>query len=258
MALILLSNAGFADPIIVQSTTSTQNSGLYEYLLPVFEDETGIEIRVVAVGTGQALKNAQNCDGDMLITHAKAAEQEFVAQGFGIARHDLMYNDFIIVGPANDPAGVAGLKTASDALTAIAKANAPFASRGDNSGTHQAELTLWPEDPAPSSGDWYLETGSGMGPTLNAAIGLSAYTLTDRATWVSFGNKGDHVILLEGDPALFNQYGVIVVNPSHCPNANIEDADTFQTWLLGPAGQSAIAGFQVDGQQLFTPNAANP
>ncbi|HXG79615.1 MAG TPA: substrate-binding domain-containing protein, partial [Methyloceanibacter sp.] len=203
--------------IIVQSTTSTQNSGLFEHILPLFTKKTGIEVRVVAVGTGQALKNAQNGDGDVVLVHSKPDEEKFVADGWGVKRHDVMYNDFVIVGPADDPAKIAGGKNAADALKAIAEAEAPFASRGDDSGTHKMELKLWQEagiDPHPDSGKWYLETGSGMGATLNTAVGKRAYTLTDRATWLSFANKDDFKILVEGDPELFNQYGVILVNPA--------------------------------------------
>lgn len=247
------------DPIVlVQSTTSTQNSGLYAHILPVASEALGLDIRVVAVGTGQALGNAERCDGDMLIVHARAAEEEFVAAGFGTERHDLMYNDFVIVGPSADPAGIAGTASAAEALARIAEAEAPFASRGDDSGTHKKELSLWEgiADVEAASGSWYRETGSGMGATLNLAVGMGAYTMTDRATWLAFENRGDHVILSEGDPALFNQYGVIPVSPAHCPNVNADGAQAFTDWLLGD-GQAVIAGFTVDGQQLFFPNAAN-
>src|SRR6056297_759784 len=211
LALLALGGpAAAAEPfIIVQSTTSTQNSGLYDAILPQFEAESGIDVRVVAVGTGQAIKNAANCDGDVLFVHAKPAEEEFVAKGYGTARHDVMYNDFVIVGPAADPAGIAGGSDVEPALAAIAEARAPFASRGDDSGTNKKEMALWAEttaDPREASGTWYRETGSGMGATLNTATAMGAYTLTDRATWIAFGNKGDFRILIEGDPALFNQY----------------------------------------------------
>lgn len=244
--------------ITVQSTTSTQASGLYDYLLPKFTDETGIEVRVVAVGTGQAIKNAENCDGDVLLVHARPAEEKFVAAGFGTARTDLMYNDFVIVGPAGDPAGIAGMMDVQGALKKIAEAGAPFASRGDDSGTHKAEMVLWQEagvDPTGASGDWYRETGSGMGQTLNTAIGMDAYALTDRATWISFENKGTFGIMVEGDDELFNQYGVIPVSPAHCPSVKAEMAESFADWLLSAEGQEAIAGFEVNGQQLFFPNA---
>jgi tungstate transport system substrate-binding protein len=244
--------------IIVQSTTSTEASGLFDHILPKFQERTGIEARVVAVGTGQALKNAQNCDGDVLFVHAKTDEEKFVNAGYGVERFDVMYNDFVIVGPAADPAKVAGMSDASAALRMIAEAKAPFASRGDDSGTHKKELSLWQEagvDPAAPSGDWYRETGSGMGATLNTAVGMDAYALTDRGTWISFENKGDFEVLVEGDDALFNQYGVIRVNPEHCPNARTEPAQEFVDWVTGPEGQQAIADYQLNGQQLFFPNA---
>ncbi|MDR9392729.1 MAG: substrate-binding domain-containing protein [Roseovarius sp.] len=244
--------------IIVQSTTSTANSGLYDHLLPMFEEETGIDVNVVAVGTGQAIRNARNCDGDVLLVHAKPAEEKFVADGMGVSRTDLMYNDFVIVGPADDPAGVTGMTDAQDALSRIASAKAGFASRGDDSGTHKKEMSLWADtdaDPAAASGDWYRETGSGMGATLNTGIGMGAYVMTDRATWISFANKQDYEIHVEGDEDLFNQYGVIPVNPDACPSVNIEAAQTFADWLLSDAGQDAIGAYMVDGQQLFFPNA---
>ena len=220
--------------IVVQSTTSTQNSGLLDAILPAFTEKSGIEVRVVAVGTGQAIKNAENGDGDV------------------------MYNDFVVVGPAADPAGVAGMKDAEAALGKIAAAKAPFASRGDDSGTHKAELRLWKDagiDLAAASGGWYRETGSGMGATLNTGIGMGAYVLTDRATWISFGNKGDHTVVVEGDPELFNQYGVILVNPDRHPAVKAEAGQAFIDWLTGDEGQAAIANYRVDGQQLFFPNA---
>jgi len=244
--------------IVVQSTTSTQNSGLFDYLLPMFTDKTGIEVRVVAVGTGQAIKNAANGDGDVLLVHAKSSEEAFVAEGNGVERFDLMYNDFVIVGPASDPAGIAGTSNAAEALQAIAASGATFASRGDDSGTHKAELKLWQAagvDPTTASGEWYRETGSGMGATLNAAAGMAAYTLSDRATWVAFENKGDLEIVSEGDAALFNQYGVILVNPEKFPNVKADQGQQFVDWLLSDEGQAAIAAYQVDGQQLFFPNA---
>lgn len=245
--------------ILVQSTTSTQNSGLYDYLLPIFEKTTSIKVNVVAVGTGQAIKNARNCDGDVLFVHAKADEEKFVAAGFGVKRYDVMYNDFIIVGPAADPARIAGGKDASAALGSIARAEAPFASRGDDSGTHKAELALWKKagvDVKPASGKWYRETGSGMGATLNAAVGMDAYALTDRATWASFKNKGEFTIDVEGDPTLFNQYGVTLVSPDKCPTVKADAGQVFVDWVRGPEGQKAIAGFKVGGQPVFFPNAA--
>jgi tungstate transport system substrate-binding protein len=244
--------------IIVQSTTSTQNSGLFDHILPKFTKKTGIQVRVVAVGTGQALKNARNGDGDVVLVHSKPDEEKFVAEGWGVKRYDVMYNDFVIVGPASDPAGIAGLKEADEAFKKIAEAKAPFASRGDDSGTNKEEMRLWEAagiDAKKASGDWYLETGSGMGATLNTAVGKQAYTLTDRGTWLSFANKDDFKVLVEGDPKLFNQYGVILVNPEKHPNVKAKQGQAFIEWLTGPEGQAAIANFKIDGQQLFFPNA---
>jgi tungstate transport system substrate-binding protein len=244
--------------ITVQSTTSTQNSGLLDHILPKFTERTGIEVRVVAVGTGQAIKNAMNGDGDVLLVHAKAAEEAFVAGGFGLKRHDLMYNDFVIVGPVTDPAKVGGMKDAVAALNGIAAARATFASRGDDSATHKKELSLWRDaglEVASASGGWYRETGSGMGATLNIAVGMGAYVMTDRATWIAFKNKGDFTVLVEGDAALFNQYGIILVNPEKHGNIKAEWGQAFIDWMLGEAGQAAIGSYSVDGQQLFIPNA---
>ncbi len=259
--LASLASTGFAaedDFIIVQSTTSTQNSGLFDHILPKFTEKTGIDVRVVAVGTGQALKNGRNGDGDVVLVHSKPDEEKFVAEGWGVKRHDVMYNDFVLVGPASDPAGIAGLKDADQALAKIAEAEAPFASRGDNSGTHKAELDLWGQagvDPTKGSGDWYLETGSGMGATLNTAVGKHAYTLADRGTWLSFANKDDFEVLVEGDPKLFNQYGVILVDPAKHPRVKAEKGQAFVDWLTSAEGQKAIASYEIDGQQLFFPNA---
>lgn len=248
------------DPfIIVQSTTSTQNSGLFGVLLPKFKEKTGITVRVVAVGTGQAIKNARNGDGDVLLVHARAAEEAFVAEGWGVRRFEVMYNDFVIVGPAADPAGVAGTTDAVAALAKIAAAQAVFASRGDDSGTHKAELALWATagvDVKEASGGWYRETGQGMGATLNVAVGMGAYALADRATWVAFGNKGDHRIAVAGDRRLFNQYGVILVNGERHPNVKSGLGQQFVDWLIGPEGQGAIAAFRINGEQLFFPNAS--
>jgi len=257
---LLMTGAAWAQgqSIIVQSTTSTANSGLYDHILPIFENETGIQVNVVAVGTGQAIRNARNCDGDVLLVHAKPAEEKFVADGFGTTRTDLMYNDFVIVGPADDPADVGGMEDAGDALARIAEAGALFASRGDDSGTHKTETALWSGagvDPTAASGDWYRETGSGMGATLNAGIGMGAYVMTDRATWISFGNRQDYAIAVEGDADLFNQYGVIPVHPDTCPSVNADAAQSFVDWLLSEEGQAAIAAHEVAGQQLFFPNA---
>lgn len=244
--------------IIVQSTTSTQNSGLFDHILPVFEGKTGIDVRVVAVGTGQAIRNAARGDGDVLFVHATAAEEAFVAEGHGLARADVMYNDFVIVGPASDPAGVAGETDVTAALNRIAGSGAVFASRGDDSGTHKAEMRLWKAaglEPTGASGTWYRETGSGMGATLNTAIGMGAYALTDRATWIAFGNKGSFQVLVEGDARLFNQYGIIAVNPARHPSVRADLAAEFVDWILSSEGQAAIAGYRLDGQQLFFPNA---
>jgi len=245
--------------IILQSTTSTVASGLYNYILPIFTAETGIDVRVVAVGTGQALKNGRNGDGDVLLVHAKAAEEKFVADGYGVARLDVMFNDFVIVGPSLDPVRIAGSKDAVRAFSKIAAAKALFASRGDNSGTHKKELQLWASagiDPASASPGWYRELGAGMGATLNAAVAMGAYALTDRGTWISFRNKQRHVILVEGDPRLFNQYGVILVNPARHPQVKVREGQKFIDWLVGPSGQRAIASFRLAGKQLFHPNAA--
>jgi tungstate transport system substrate-binding protein len=247
-----------AKSIILQSTTSTQNSGLFDYILPLFEREAGITVKVVAVGTGQALKNGRRGDGDVLLVHARDAEEKFVAEGYGVSRRDVMYNDFVLVGPGADPAGVAKSKDIVGALKKIAAAMAPFASRGDDSGTNKKELRLWRLsgiDVNKSSGNWYRETGSGMGATLNIARGMKAYTLTDRATWIAFGNKEGMKILSQGDPRLFNPYGVILVNPEKHPHVHVSSGKAFIAWLTGKKGQSAIASYRLDGKQLFFPNA---
>ena len=261
LALTLPQGAVRADDkfIIVQSTTSTEQSGLFGHLLPLFQDKTGIEVRVVAVGTGQAIKNARNGDGDVLFVHSKPDEVQFVADGQGVKRFDVMYNDFVIVGPKGDPAGVAGMSDVTAALQKIAAAGAPFASRGDDSGTHKAELKLWQAagvDAKAASGTWYRETGSGMGPTLNTAAGMNAYALTDRGTWLSFQNRGDLDVLVQGDAKLFNQYGVILVNPDKHPSVKADLGQQFVDWLVGAEGQRAIADFKINGEQLFFPNAS--
>lgn len=245
--------------ITVASTTSTENSGLFGYLLPRFEKQTGIEVRVVAVGTGAALDLGKRCDADALLVHAKQKEEQYVQDGYGVDRHDVMYNDFILVGPKDDPAHIRGLKSAAEALQKIADSGATFLSRGDESGTHVKERSLWTSvhvEPWEQPGSkWYRETGAGMGSTLNTASAMNGYTLTDRATWVTFQNKGDLAVLLEGDPKLFNQYGVMRVNPERCPNVKTQAASEFSTWLLSPQGQQTIASYQLDGIQLFHPNA---
>nr|WP_075998162.1 substrate-binding domain-containing protein [Salaquimonas pukyongi] len=241
--------------ILVQSTTSTANSGLYDHLLPLFTGKSNITVHVVAVGTGQAIKNARNCDADVLLVHARAAEEKFVEDGYGVQRFDLMYNDFVIVGPAADPAGLKGMKDVTAALNRIAEAESPFASRGDDSGTHKKEVSLWKAAGLEPAGEWYRSTGSGMGATLNTGIGMGAYVMTDRATWISFGNKGEHEILVEGDKAMFNPYGVMLVNPEKCPEVKQAEGQAFIDWLLSPEGQDAIRAYRVDGQQLFFPSA---
>jgi len=233
----LLSSVAVAETnqILVQSTTSTANSGLYNYLLPKFEIQTGIKVNVVAVGTGQAIRNARNCDADVLLVHAKAAEDAFVAEGFGVERFDLMYNDFVIIGPADDPANISEQTSINNALQNISAFNALFASRGDDSGTHKKEQSLWNAinvNTDTAKPIWYRSTGSGMGATINTAIGLGAYTLTDRATWISFKNKNDFKIQFQGDPQLFNQYGVTLVNPEKCPSVSHRNAQQFIDWLL--------------------------
>jgi len=244
--------------ITLASTTSTDNSGLFSHILPIFQSETGIAVRVVAVGTGQAIRLAERGDADVLLVHHKPSEEKFVAAGYGVTRHDVMFNDFVVVGPARDPAKIQGKAKAAEAFKAIADRQAVFASRGDNSGTHKAEISLWKAagvDVSKFSGSWYREVGAGMGATLNIAAGMNAYTLVDRATWVSFKNKGSHDILLEGDPNLFNQYGVIAVSPKRHKHIKAELAEKFVRWLISTNGQRALAGFKVAGQQLFTPNA---
>lgn len=244
--------------IILQSTTSTQNSGLFDAILPRFQTKTGIEVRVVAVGTGQALKNARNGDGDVLLVHARSEEEAFVAAGWGVQRYDVMHNDFVIIGPTDDPAGIGGLPEAGVAFRKIAQTQAAFVSRGDESGTHKKEQTVWKVaavDPLEAAGTWYREAGAGMGAALNTAVGMRAYTLTDRGTWLSFRNKADLTVLVEGDPQLFNQYGVILVNPAKHPHVKAGLGRQFIDWLVGPEGQSLIAGYTIAGQPLFFPNA---
>lgn len=247
-----------AEEITLQSTTSTQNSGLFDEILPKFFEETGITVRVVAVGTGQAIKNARNGDADVLLVHEKTAETAFVNDGYGVERFDVMYNDFIIVGPEADPAGVSGMRDVIAAMKRISEAAAMFASRGDESGTHKAEMRLWAQadyDPSDASGTWYREMGQGMGATLNAGIGMGAYVLTDRATWIAFGNKGGHKILVQGDRHLFNQYGIILVNKNKHAHVKSDAGQRFIDWLLSAEGQEMIAGYRMHGQQLFFPNA---
>jgi tungstate transport system substrate-binding protein len=259
-AAVLAAGSAHAEgkSIIVQSTTSTQNSGLFDHVLPMFEKASGIRVNVVAVGTGQAIKNASNCDGDVLFVHAKPVEDKFVADGYGVKRFDVMYNDFVIVGPASDPAKLSGSNDAASSLKKIAAAKVVFASRGDDSGTHKKELALWQAagvDVTAASGTWYRETGSGMGATLNVSVGMSAYTMSDRATWIAFKNKSDFKIAVEGDKVMFNQYGIMQVNPEKCPNVKADAAKVFVDWVVSKDGQAAIASYKLDGQQLFFPNA---
>lgn len=259
ITLIVAAASGEPRAITVASTTSTQNSGLFDYLLPKFTADTGIEVRVVAVGTGQAIRLATNGDADVLLVHHPASEKKFVADGLGLARHPLMHNDFVLVGPAGDPAGVNGTSDIAAALRSIADGEHVFVSRGDDSGTHKKELELWQSaglDPRPASGVWYRESGSGMGATLNVASAMAGYTLTDRASWLSFGNKGELDILVEGDARLHNPYAVIVVNPERHPHVHASEAQTFVDWLISPRGQAAIDAFRLEGQQLFFPDVA--
>ena len=245
--------------ILVASTTSTQDSGLFGYLLPIVKAKTGITVKVIAQGTGQALDTARRGDADVVFVHAKSAEQKFVAEGFGVKRFDVMYNDFVLVGPKSDPAGIAGSKDILAALKTIKAKQAAFVSRGDRSGTHQAELALWTDagvDIAADKGPWYRDIGQGMGAALNTASAMNAYVLSDRGTWIAFKNRGDLVIAVEGDKNLFNQYGVILVNPEKFPHVKQALGQTFIDWVLSAEGQKAIAGYQIDGQQLFFPNAA--
>ncbi len=258
-ALALLAiPAGAQDKhIVVASTTSTEQSGLFKHILPIFKAKTGIDVRVVAQGTGQALDTGRRGDADVVFVHDKVAEQKFIAEGSGVDRREVMYNDFVMVGPKSDPAKVAGTKDIAAALKKIADSKAAFASRGDKSGTHAAELRLWKlanVDPQTGKGSWYRETGSGMGPTLNTAAASDAYALTDRGTWLSFKNRRDLGIVVEGDQRLFNQYGVILVNPSKHAHVKKDLGTTFINWITSPEGQKAIADYKIDGEQLFFPN----
>jgi tungstate transport system substrate-binding protein len=247
--------------ITVASTTSTEQSGLFKRILPIFERRTGIEVRVVALGTGQALDLARRGDADVVFVHAKSAEEEFLREGYGVQRFPVMYNDFVLIGPRSDPAGIAGGKDTLDALHKIKNASAPFVSRGDRSGTHIAELDLWRMagvDVAAEKGPWYRETGQGMGPALNTASSMNAYLLADRATWLAFRNRGDLAILVEGDERLLNQYGVMLVNPDKHPSVKRADGQAFIDWVVSPEGQEAIADYEIGGEQLFFPNAGQP
>jgi tungstate transport system substrate-binding protein len=245
--------------ITVASTTSTEQSGLFGYLLPLFSARTGIRVNVVAVGTGQALDIGRRGDADVVFVHDRPAEEKFMAEGFGVKRFDVMYNDFVIVGPASDPAHIRGEKDVAAAFRKIAAARVPFISRGDRSGTHEAELRFWKDagiDIAAAKGPWYRDIGQGMGPALNMAASSDAYVLSDRGTWLSFRNRGPLEILVEGDKRLFNQYGVMLVNPQKHPNVKVADGQAFVDWLISPEGQKAIAGYKIGGEQLFFPDAS--
>ena len=264
-AIVALALLGLQGPAVAQqnfitvaSTTSTEQSGLFKHLLPVFEKKTGTQVRVVALGTGQALDMGRRGDADVVFVHDKVAEEKFVADGFGVRRFEVMHNDFVLVGPKADPAKIAGGKDITDAYKKIAGSNSPFASRGDKSGTHAAELRLWKEagiDPNTGKGSWYRETGSGMGPTLNTASAMNAYAFTDRGTWLSFKNRSDLEIVVEGDQKLFNQYGVMLVNTAKHPHVKKDLGQAFVDWLISPEGQQTIATYKIGADQLFFPNA---
>ena len=262
LALTLGQNVVAQDKsIIVASTTSTQDSGLFGYILPLFKAKTGIDVRVVSQGTGQALDTGRRGDADVVFVHARSQEEKFVADGFGVKRSPVMYNDFVLIGPKSDPAKVNGTKDIAAALVKIKNAGAPFISRGDKSGTHSAELNLWKianVDIAKDKGPWYRDIGQGMGAALNTASASNAYVLTDRGTWLSFKNRGDLVIAVEGDKRLFNQYGVMLVNPAKHAHVKKDLGQAFIDWLISPEGQKAIADYKINGQQLFFPNATVP
>lgn len=259
LTLVFSGPAGAAEKFItLVGTTSTDNSGLYEKILPLFTAKSGIRVRVVSVGTGRAINIARNGDADVLLVHHRPSEDKFVAEGYGVKRHDVMYNDFIIVGPKNDPANIQGLKSVSDGLAQIAATKSAFVSRGDDSGTHKKELSIWRMagiDAAKSSGQWYREAGAGMGATLNTAAAMPAYTLADRGTWLKFENRGDLRLLAENDPLLFNPYGVILIDPKRHPHVKAKMGQAFIDWITGQEGQTAIAAYRIKGRQAFFPNA---
>jgi tungstate transport system substrate-binding protein len=258
LAFVPFAAAAQDKSIVVASTTSTQDSGLFGYLLPLFKAKTGIEVKVIAQGTGQAIDTGRRGDADVVFVHAKSQEEKFVADGFGLARADVMYNDFVLIGPKADPARIKGGKDILTALMAIHLANAPFVSRGDKSGTHAAELALWKAatlDPATAKPAWYKEIGQGMGAALNTSGAMGAYVLADRGTWISFKNKDDLEIVVEGDKALFNQYGIMLVNPAKHPAVKKDLGQAFVDWVISAEGQAAITGYRIDGKQLFFPNA---
>jgi tungstate transport system substrate-binding protein len=257
--LSLLSQSAIAQEksIVVSSTTSTEQSGLFSFILPIFKMKSGIDVKVVAVGTGQALDIGRRGDADVVFVHDKPAEEKFVSEGFATQRNEVMYNDFVLIGPKSDPAKITGGKDIQTAFKKIATSQAPFISRGDKSGTHAAELRYWKDtgiNPAPGA-PWYKETGSGMGPALNTASGMNGYILADRATWLTFKNRGDLTMLVQGDPKLFNQYGVMLVNPTKFPNVKKAEGQAFIDWILSKNGQDVIASYQIGGEQLFFPNA---
>ncbi len=259
VAVLMSSSQVYAQEksIVVSSTTSTEQSGLFEFMLPIFKMKTGISVKVVAVGTGQALDIGRRGDADVVFVHDKPAEEKFIEEGFATKRNEVMYNDFVLIGPKSDPAKVGGGKDIQAALQKISVAQAPFVSRGDKSGTHAAELRYWKGagiTVSPTQA-WYKETGSGMGPALNTASAMNGYILADRATWLSFKNRGDLVILVQGDPKLFNQYGVMLVNPAKFPHVKKAEGQAFIDWLLSKNGQDVIASYQIGGEQLFFPNA---
>jgi tungstate transport system substrate-binding protein len=244
--------------IVVASTTSTEQSGLFGHILPAFQKKTGIQVRVVALGTGQALDLARRGDADVVFVHARSAEEKFLAEGHGVRRFDVMYNDFVLIGPKSDPAKISGGRDILEGLRKIKAANAPFVSRGDKSGTHIAELDLWKMagiDIAKEKGPWYRDTGQGMGPALNTAAAMNAYILSDRGTWLSFKNRGELRIVVEGDQRLFNQYGIILVNPVKHPDVKKDLGQAFVDWVISAEGQKAIANYKISGEQLFFPNA---
>ena len=260
LCLAAFASSGQEKFITVASTTSTEQSGLFGYLLPIYEQQTGVKVRVVALGTGQALDVGRRGDADVVFVHARAAEEKFLAEGHGVKRYPVMYNDFVLIGPKSDPAKVGGSKDILAAMKKVDAAQAPFVSRGDRSGTHMAELDLWKAagvDIDKSKGAWYRDTGQGMGPALNTAASMGAYILADRGTWLAFKNRADLAILVEGDKRLFNQYGVMLVNPEKHPNVKKELGQQFIDWLVSPAGQKAIADYKIGGEQLFYPNASD-
>ena len=257
LLLIIPFSSTFAD-LRILSTTSTRDSGLYEYLLPIFEKKYDINSYVIATGTGHAIKNAEYCNGDVLITHAKNLEEQFVADGYGKHRSNLMYNDFVLIGPSSDPAKISNSDNVSDAFSRIYQSTPFFISRGDQSGTHLSELNIWNSyaisKPIPSNHKWYLETGQGMGATLNVAVGMNAYTYSDRATWLKFKNKQNHVILYENDDLLRNQYGIVLINENHCRNINHDEANMFYKWITSNEGQEHISNYKFNNEPLFIPN----